>query len=546
MYVLNKNKVLILCLSIPGTSSKDFARFRACRCLEDHYRLDRFGPCFVCPKGYVCSHESIDLAAGYFWVWKSTEIQDKYDEFVKELNKTTLNYTMQVFHEDFPKPYSCPFEGSCLGGRNATCAQGFEGPLCAVCYTGYFNVLKKCQKCPTLPWIFGQICLFLVILVFFIFVFLRKQNHNSCEGRSLNDILMARIKIVIGFYQISSTTFNSFSYISWPKPLVSLMKYTMIIQLNLLQIVPVHCINPSIHTNAYLKFSASVGFTATLIFLALLVAVVEELHNKASRKETSTGQVVKSLRQICHQCVLLILFITFPSTCGIIFEMLPTGCHELCPTNSQESCVSYMTADYSVQCGTPKHNTYSLISVFAIVYTIGFPLTLYIVLKKAFKRVKDKQNETQVTSLQNLKFLYENYTARCWFWEIIELNRKVLFSSLLILMDPQSRTSLGLTSIFSGMYTVLFALHKPMEDVFEHWLQIVSLMASSANLTMGMLLKVPLSETSSSVARSADSFGVTAMLVLVNTTVVLILAGKTKLSSYFWFCRRHQSLCEKI
>lgn len=476
----------------------------------------------------MCSHEGIHLAAGYFWVWKSSKVQDKYYDFVKDLNKTTANYTMQVFNEEVPKPYSCPFEGSCLGGRNATCAKGYKGPLCAVCYTGYFNVLGKCQKCPKLPWIVGQISLFLVILVFFIFVCLRKQSHNSRDGRSLNDILMARIKIVIGFYQISSTTFDSFSYISWPTTVVSLMKYTQMVQLNLLQIVPVDCINPSIHTNAYLKFNASVGLTATLIFLGSLISMIEALHKKFSGQETRSFQVVKSLRGICHRFVIIILFITYPSTSGIILQLLPTGCQKICPTNSQDKCLSYMIADYSVKCGTAKHNTYTLISVFAVVYTIGFPLSLYVILKRAFKRIDHDQDEAKDTSLRNLKFLYENYAQRCWFWEIIELNRKILFASLLILMDQQSRTSLGLTSMFSGMYTVLFALYKPMEDLFEHWLQIFSLMASSANFTMGMLLKVPFSETSSSIARSADSFGVTAMLVIVNITVVLILVGKKK------------------
>ena len=35
--------------SFPGTISNETAEYRACRCLHNFYRLDRFGPCSACP-----------------------------------------------------------------------------------------------------------------------------------------------------------------------------------------------------------------------------------------------------------------------------------------------------------------------------------------------------------------------------------------------------------------------------------------------------------------------------------------------------------------
>ena len=68
--------------------------------------------------------------------------------------------------------------------------------------------------------------------------------------------------------------------------------------------------------------------------------------------------------------------------------------------------------------------------------------------------------------------------------------RKVLLTSALLLTDAQSRTYIGSAAIISGLYTVLFAFYKPITDPSEHWLQLISLMASSVNLSVGMLLKV--------------------------------------------------------
>jgi hypothetical protein len=84
---------------------------------------------------------------------------------------------------------------------------------------------------------------------------------------------------------------------------------------------------------------------------------------------------------------------------------------------------------------------------------------------------------------------------------------------------------LGLTSIFSGLYSVLFALHKPIEDSFEHWLQLVSLMASSVNFTIGMLMKIPQEDTSSDVNKT-DELAITILLMTANIAVVAIVAGK--------------------
>jgi hypothetical protein len=140
---------------------------------------------------------------------------------------------------------------------------------------------------------------------------------------------------------------------------------------------------------------------------------------------------------------------------------------------------------------------------------------------------RNKQTQSNTAVIFNgIRFLYENYSPTCWFWEVVELVRKIIFSTLLILLNAESRTSLGLTAILSGLYSVLFALHKPIEDAFEHWLQLASLIVTSINFTIGMLMKIPQEETSSGVSNEADSVIVTVLLVAANVAVVVIVVGK--------------------
>jgi hypothetical protein len=84
---------------------------------------------------------------------------------------------------------------------------------------------------------------------------------------------------------------------------------------------------------------------------------------------------------------------------------------------------------------------------------------------------------------------------------------------------------MGLTAMFSGLYSVLFAFYKPIEDKFEHRLQLLTLMASSVNFTIGMLMRIPKHEISSGVNEEGEELTITILLVATNTSVIIIIAG---------------------
>jgi hypothetical protein len=513
-----------------GTEMKKIAGFRACSCLEEHYRLNRFGGCFTCTKGYTCINETIDLAAGFYWIWSSKESTEHYQTFSSELQITDMSYdpNLITFKDNIPIAYACPVAESCVGGLQSECSVGYEGPLCAVCGPGYFEFLAKCEKCPTIGWLVGQVILVLVLVTFLLVVIL-KERKDKTKKRSLTDIILARLKIVIGFYQVSSTTFDSFSYIRWPGPLLTIMKYAKMIQLNLLQISPPRCINMTIQTNSYVHFLISIGFCVAVVFCCLVYLALkrQQIRRDATMNQSLKNDKMLNAKERCYRCLFLFLFITFPSTCSQIFKVLPESCHELC-SYSGSQCRSYLRADYSIQCDNPTHKIYGNLSRAALLYAIIFPLVLFLILKRArdaqMKHLKKHDNNFPI--LNGTKFLYENYSPSCWYWEIIEMIRKILVSLFLILFQVESRMGLGVTGILSGLYAIVFALYKPIEDKFEHWLQMVSLLASLVNFTVGMLMKIPIEETSSSISSEADAFVVTIVLMAANVVVVGLVAGK--------------------
>ena len=125
-----------------------------------------------------------------------------------------------------------------------------------------------------------------------------------------------------------------------------------------------------------------------------------------------------------------------------------------------------------------------------------------------------------------MRFIYENYSEDCWYWEVIELTRKVILTSILVYSGQQGRLSLGTSAIMSGFYAIFFAHSKPIPHKFEHWLHLGSLMATLANQLMGMMLRIPAETVSTTVNEEADNLGITILLLFANVLLIIMIIGK--------------------
>lgn len=74
----------------------------------------------------------------------------RYEAFTRNLaRKIDYNKLLTAFTGTVPaEGLKCPREKSCLGGVNSSCADGYEGPLCARCISNYVSTFGTCQECP--------------------------------------------------------------------------------------------------------------------------------------------------------------------------------------------------------------------------------------------------------------------------------------------------------------------------------------------------------------------------------------------------------------
>lgn len=516
-----------------GTQHNKFAMFKACPCIEQFYRLDRFGPCFQCYSvGLICGNETVDLNPGFYWKWESQESRELYEKFKDGLRIKYKPYGsngLTRFNRSFPKVYACPTPSACLGGMKSSCSHGYEGPVCAVCSKGYYRMINTCQKCPSKKWLIGQISLTFAFLLLVILPLIFGKKIRVTSGRSLTDIVLARLKIFISFYQVTSGTFDAFSYVQWPKALLQLGTYAKFLQLNLLQIAPLNCFSHSIEVTIYTSLITSVVLTLAFAVMAIIYYQVRRFYT-TKMKDHNTRDVkdLSEAKEACFRYVFLLMFTVFPTTSAQVFQMLPTSCHKICVDTQDKLCRSYLRSDYSVECFTGPYNNFAVLGFVMLSYVVGFPLvTLFLLWKYHPKEAQNNFPDQEGNEVQAaLSFLYENYSPNCWFWEVLELVRKIILTSVLILIGSESRTNLGVASIMSGLYTVLFASYKPISDSFEYWLQVASLLATCANMNIGLLLKIPEESISSGIKTEVEGTGITAVLILVNVFVLGMIVGK--------------------
>lgn len=305
-----------------------------------------------------------------------------YEAFAKNLIIENDSYPRNTssFNGSLPKPYQCPRAKSCEGGLESKCATGYSGPLCEVCESGYYKRVLSCKACPSGTWVIVQLALLGVgVLILIIILIWSGRRKKTKEKRPMIDILLARLKIVIGFYQVTSGIVEAFVYVKWPSSLSVIGDYAEVIQLNILSFVPLHCLFPSWKQDAFSKMYLMLGSNACVIILAFVSYWIRKLFllrklkvNSAKMKNASS-----TAKEFLYRNVFLFLFITYPSTCSAILKTLPLACHELC---TESSCTLFLKADYSIKCEGDKYHFFKLFAFGASSYIVLLPALVFVAL----------------------------------------------------------------------------------------------------------------------------------------------------------------------
>lgn len=99
---------------------------------------------------------------------------------------------------------------------------------------------------------------------------------------------------MIGFYQVTHGFLDVFSYIEWPDSLQVVSKYSGLLQINFLQIAPIHCLFQEFHMDAFGDMFVILSINAIAIVGAGVIYGVRKifiLRNQELNEEERSSKI---------------------------------------------------------------------------------------------------------------------------------------------------------------------------------------------------------------------------------------------------------------
>ena len=577
------------CQTCPlGTNTSQLAGTRACRCLTGYYRRYRFGECNRCRHaGFECVRDYPQLKEGFWMTWNGSKLLNRsckhdfqsyvlnLETFTNDYHRNTMNFTCPL-----PIPIKCPMHGSCQGGIDSSCSLGYTGVLCGVCSEGYKRNFNRCVKCPKLyviilRWI-GLVALFILLC----YIVSDKKDYrprvrwmsgsDDKSNRTVVDIFISSFKILIGFYQTLIGVMNAYNTINWPSNLVAIISMMEYIQFEIVRIPSLRCVSPQWAMDAVKEFWLSLGIFLTFPILCLICFLVRSCC--LYYRETSDLYIKRRRNLYARNCMTiasLFVFITYPLMSARVAYILPASCDVECTVIHDGICshsISFLRSDYSLNCPTVSTHKYTLVAAYCfLVLLFWLPLALWMVLRESLRKNGDRvlsgSSRQYVTTLREdgreeisdteeesssidysicdeqsldtppvlksaLRFTYENYKAEFWYWEVIEMVRKLTMTIGAALFLHHTKIGLSTLIIVGIAFAILHAIKKPIKDNFENLLQMLSLWIIPVNLSAGAVVQSSCSGMKGPKGNDPESWKVGMFLIVINSLLIILIVGR--------------------
>lgn len=172
-----------------------------------------------------------------------------------------------------------------------------------------------------------------------------------------------------------------------------------------------------------------------------------------------------------------IVFMIYPVVSQTIFSTF------LCQTLDNEE--ELLIADFQVECYTDDHTVLMVISTaFVILYPIGVPLVIFVSLFKNREELCKEDSPVRETFAS----LVEPYKLECWYWEALEMFRKITLTGLMIFWQRGSIQQLVIGIQLSAFFMAAAIKIQPFQDRFNNDFKVVTDAAVMITFNVAILM----------------------------------------------------------
>ena len=430
--------------------------------------------------------------------------------------------------------WPCTLLQACRGGiatGNASCATGHGGVLCATCEAGYHKAQGSCEPCDAdnpgsvergsssaLASMMG-ICLgILLVLSFWAVSFLRRglqldaaaagakdgppldakassrldDSNAALDDRNLTlqqrlqleqkftlkalidqlpwEMSRTGFKIILGYLQCLSI-FLHLNYVYWPANFLDFLRTCEWVSLiDIWMLLKADCIagtSLGFRFDFYTSIILIPAFAAYTVLLALIAAL-------------STGAKLTWYRLSTPRAWELLQW-------GLLFlyPLVSVKCFQTFDCIEYDDGVRLLRAEPAMPCYEGAHATLATVSIVVIaVFCFGLPAYFFLATYSTRQPYSTRQLSSthQPSSARQpppdtrsfFSLLTTSYRPNYFFFESVDLLRKLLISSSLMIMWPRTRLQLFLGVCFSVAFTVVFIWCRPYKLRIFNYLQMAA------------------------------------------------------------------------
>eukprot|EP00004_Rigifila_ramosa_P001125 TRINITY_DN1108_c0_g2_i5.p1 TRINITY_DN1108_c0_g2~~TRINITY_DN1108_c0_g2_i5.p1 ORF type:complete len:1805 (-),score=239.12 TRINITY_DN1108_c0_g2_i5:107-5521(-) len=386
-------------------------------------------------NGSAIAQAGVEVAAGY---WLTTRPQ-----FLKQAGQSSEAAWFRI--------HKCPVRAGCPGGpEEEHCAEGYEGPVCGICSSGYGRLGELCAQCPS-----SAVSAFLVFVISALVVagcagVVMFSRSGGQDVRVLDDAgSMQRLKIAITHLQIIGFTTDFAS--QWPNVLVRVLSIPA-------SAATISSATDNIATDCATHPTLYSRGLVVLLLPAILAAGVGAGYAVLGAVRGDFSEV----RTKAQQGTLVLLYVAHPGIVQSLMKLM------VCVDVGSES---FARSDMRVSCDDPA---FTALRAFAVVHLLLYGFGGLATLFWLMRRNPDA-----------FGFLTKGYKEEWFFWDLVVTVRKIFFAIVSLFASPPVQIFFSTWILLVSWMAHLFA--KPYHAALLASMETLSLAVLLITVTTGML-----------------------------------------------------------
>ena len=178
--------------------------------------------------------------------------------------------------------------------------------------------------------------------------------------------------------------------------------------------------------------------------------------------------------------LLRVSFVAFPAVTSLALRAF------LC--ESFDTIPEKLIADYSVSCGSEEHKSIKRLAWGGItIYGFGIPV-MYLVLLAIERRSLLMQRPTKLAKA--LAFLHKSYLPHYWYWELLEVFKRLYLMGFCVFIDPGSITQLMVSALVCLVYVAILTQASPMKNPEDDYIALSTNFGLACFFLFALILKM--------------------------------------------------------